>query len=524
MRDDDFGNGSPGHDHDIRDAHYAERLESIAPDEYLRRREFLQRAALTAGLSAGLAGVLDADTLVAAAADRQRRTPLPSPRNLPIDTFVVLMMENRSFDHYLGWMPEADGRQAGLSYVNRAGGTQSTHRLTPDFQGCAHPDPDHGWDDGRKQVNNGRMDGFLKSSSNDEFAIGYYLEQDLGFLPSVAKAFTTYDRMFCNLLASTYPNREYMHAAESYGLEDNSFPPQAGYPDGFPDNTIFAALSKAGVSNRYFSSDIPVAALWGAPGVARTGQVSEYYQHCADGTLPSVSFVDPAFANEGGGTSGDEHPHGDIRVGQAFMSDVVHAFLQSPQFKRGALFVVYDEWGGFFDHVRPPRVPDQRNSADVAKDFGRLGIRIPAVAVSPFARRGFISHLNMSPISILKMISYRFGLPALNRRVAYSPNIARTFDFEAKPRMDIPSLPDPPTVVGQPCPSGPVGLLSTEAPRPKEHDLAALRDSGFLEHVGAKYHPATPESTFRQPHAVVKAHRDSQRPRRRHGARPIAGG
>ena len=95
---------------DIRDPEAAERLAYVAPDEYLRRREFLQRAALTAGLASTLGLVLDSDTLVAEAARRQRRRAmLPAPRNLPIDTFVVLMMENRSFDHYLGWMPNADG-------------------------------------------------------------------------------------------------------------------------------------------------------------------------------------------------------------------------------------------------------------------------------------------------------------------------------------------------------------------------------------------------------------------------------
>src|SRR6185312_5643471 len=105
------------------------------------RREFLQRTALTAGL-AGLASVLPAETLVAEAAKRQTRVVLPSPKNMPIDTFVVLMMENRSFDHYLGWMPNADGRQAGLSFVDTTGKSFDTYRLTPEWQGCGHPDPD----------------------------------------------------------------------------------------------------------------------------------------------------------------------------------------------------------------------------------------------------------------------------------------------------------------------------------------------------------------------------------------------
>ena len=492
---------------DIRDPDYAERLEATAPDAYYRRREFLQRTAMAAGLAAGLGTVLDAETLVAEAARKQRRAPLPSPRNLPIDTFVVLMMENRSFDHYLGWLPGADGRQTGLTYVDFAGQPHQTARLAPDFQGCEHPDPDHSWEGGRQQVNGGRMDGFLRSGDNDVFSIGYYAEQDLPFIGHVAKAFTTYDRFFCSLLASTYPNREYMHAAQSYGKIDNSFP-EAGFQDqGFPDTTIFAALKARNVDSRYFFNDLPVSALWGVKGLQRSGRIDEYYQRCSQGTLPPLSFVDPSFANESGGTSGDEHPHGDIRAGQAFMADVVHAFMESKHWKNGALFIVYDEWGGFFDHVRPPRVPDIRNDPDPNKDFGQMGIRIPAVTVSPWVRRGHVSHSIFGFESILKMIEYRFGIPPLTRRDAYAQNIARSFDWESKPRLALPNLPDPAAVVGHLCTNRPPCPKiqadgSPQPQRPKEHDLMALYTSGYLDRLGFKYRPATPESTYRQPHKV----------------------
>jgi phospholipase C len=489
---------------DLRDPNEAERLEAAAPDAYYRRREFLQRTAMTAGLAAGLGTILDPETLVAEAARKQRKSPLPSPRNLPIDTFVVLMMENRSFDHYLGWLPNADGRQEGLTYINREGQPQSTHRLAPDFQGCEHPDPDHGWEDGRAHVNGGKMDGFLLSESNDEFAIGYYAEEDLPFIGHAAKAFTAYDRFFCSLLASTYPNREYMHAAQSYGKLDNSFP-EVGFQDqGFPDTTIFAALKARGVDSRYFFNDLPVAALWGQKGLARSSRVEEYYQRAADGTLPPLSFVDPSFANEGGGTSGDEHPHGDIRAGQAFMADVVHAFMESPQWKRGALFIVYDEWGGFFDHVRPPRVPDDRNTPDPNSDFGQMGIRIPAVTVSPWVRRGHVSHSIFGFESILKMIEYRYGIGPLTRRDAYAQNIARSFDFKSKPRLDPPDLPDPPNVASMQCANQPPGakIGADGAQRPKPHDLTAMLTSGYLDRLGFKYKPATAASTYRQPHMI----------------------
>jgi phospholipase C len=529
---------------DLHDPEAAERLAFEEPEAYLRRRDFLQRTATIAGLGVGAASLLGPETLVQAAAAKQAKTHLPGPRNLPIDTFVVLMMENRSFDHYLGWLPNADGRQAGLSYTGREGQTEATHRLTGDFQGCAFSDPDHSWEGGRAEFDDGKMTGFLKAGENDSFALGYYTEPDLPFIPSAARAFTTYDRFFCSLLASTYPNREYMHAAQSYGVKDNSIP-----QGGFPDTTIFASLQKAGVSNHYYYTDVPVSAFWGQAGLARSSQVTEYYERAAAGTLPHVSFVDPAFVGEEQGTSGDEHPHGDVRTGQAFMADVVHAFMESPQWKRGALFIVYDEWGGFFDHVKPPTVKDARASRDLNNDFGQMGFRIPAVAISPYVKRSNVNHQLSGFESILKLIEYRFGLKPLTVRDKYATNIGRTFDWDSKPRLELPDLPTPPAVISAACvvpttvpavpgvptptlpdvsatvppvstPSvtvGPVTVPSVTVPgvqvnalRAKPHDMSGLVTDGTLERLGFKYKPATPETVFREPSKVMQAQRDAQ--------------
>lgn len=500
---------------DIRDPHEAERLRSIAPDAFETRRDFLKRSAVAAGLSASLGLVLDPDTVVAQAARRQRRVKLPAPKDLPIDTFVVLMMENRSFDHYLGWLPGADGRQAGLEFTDAAGRRRATHRLRF-TQSCGFEDPDHSWQGGRTELDGGRMDGFLRSSS-DEFSIGYYEESDVPFTPHAAKAFTTFDRFFCSLLGPTYPNREYMHAAQSYGMTDNSLPFGATEL-GFPDTTIFAALAKKGISHRYFFADLPISALWGAPGLARSGHVQEYYERAAAGTLPAVSFVDPAFQGEDQGTSGDEHPLADIRVGQAYVSDIVHAFLDSPQFKRGALFMIYDEWGGFFDHVVPPRVPDLRSNRNLALDFGQMGFRIPAVLVSPYARRGHVDHSIYGFESILKMIRYRYGLPPLTPRDLYANNIATAFDFESKPNYEVPHLPTPPEVIVSACAgtppvdtsgvgvddgplAAPIGTLPTVPglERAPERAPAEMLTSGYLERLGFHYQPAKPSTIYRQP-------------------------
>jgi phospholipase C len=182
----------------------------------------------------------------------------------------------------------------------------------------------------------------------------------------------------------------------------------------------------------------------------------------------------------------------------------VHAFMESPQWRRGALFIIYDEWGGFFDHVAPPRVPDDRNDPDINKDFGQMGFRIPAVAVSPFVRRGHVEHATYGFESILKMIEYRFSLAPLGKRDAYARNIARSFDWRSKPRLDLPNLPDPPTVVSMACSAS--DQTTAQAERPAEHDIFDMVTSGYLDRLGFEFKPSTPESTYRMPHSVMDAY------------------
>ena len=137
----------------------------------------LSRRQLIAGAAAGAAG---AAGVVALGESADAASTLPSPGRSGIDHIVVLMMENRSFDHYLGWLDGADGKQAGLTYVDRDGVRRRTHHLT-DYQGCAHPDPDHSFEGGRVQLNGGLCNGWLRSGENDSFAIGYYGQGDFGF-------------------------------------------------------------------------------------------------------------------------------------------------------------------------------------------------------------------------------------------------------------------------------------------------------------------------------------------------------
>jgi phospholipase C len=484
-------------------------------DDVMRRREFVAKTAALAGL-AGVASAWPVDALVRHAGRVQTSTPFPTPRNMPIDTFVVLMQENRSFDHYFGWHPGADGKNAGLSYPDDNGVQHPTHSLAPDFQGCAFEDPDHSWEGGRRQYDGGRMDGFRKSP-NDDFAIGYYNRQDLPFLPALAGAFTLYDRYFCSLLGPTWPNREYMHSAQSGGNKTNADPqdvitalPQGGL---YHWETIWDRMIAKGLSVTYYYSDLPFIGIFGPRYTSIIKPVSEFYADAAAGRLPNLAFVDPMFLDGGGGNglSGDEHPHGDIRIGQAFMSDVVHAFIASPQFRRAAMFVNYDEWGGFFDHVAPRLVPDDRQSADLNENFGITGLRIPGVAISPYARRGHVSHMTVTHESILKLVSYKFGLGYLTKRHRYASNIGQSFDWE-HPHFDPPALPDPAAPTTTPC-----SLQSSASPAEGGMDPAAERAEEseglhigspemltYLDALGYPTGPADPSRIFSSPDSAVK--------------------
>jgi phospholipase C len=495
-----------------------ERFAAEHPEEHMRRREFLTKTAMLAG-AAGLATALPARALISEAAGVQTAPALPSPSNMPIDTFVVLMQENRSFDHYFGWrQADADAKNAGLSYPDDNGVLHPTHSLAPDFQGCAFEDPDHSWEGGRTQYDNGALDGFRKSP-NDDFAIGYYEEKDIPFSPAVAQAFTLYDRYFCSLLGPTWPNREYMHSAQSGGVKTNAHPQDA--VTGIRQQglyrwlTIWDLMLSQDLKVTYYFSDLPFIGIFGQRYGTIIKPVSEFYADAAAGRLPNLAFVDPMFLDGGGGNglSGDEHPHGDIRIGQAFQADIVHAFITSPQFRTGAMFINYDEWGGFFDHVSPMLVPDDLQSSDLTENFGITGFRIPGVAISPYARRGYVSHQTVTHESILKLLSYRFGLGYLNKRHRYASNIGRSFDWE-HPNFDVPDLPLPAPPITTPCALQPAssagastGTEDAAAQRAEESEGLHIGSPEMLEYfeaLGFPHGPARPDQIFSSPSSTVE--------------------
>jgi phospholipase C len=490
-------------------AEVAERAIAEAPEAAMRRRDFLSRTAVAAGL-AGAAASLPLNLLIGEAAKREARAAgLPTPGNMPVDHFVVLMMENRSFDHYFGWLPNADGVQD-RTYLDpdNGGAPVSTRHASAmgdaQWQGCGHPDPDHSWNGGRAQLGSARTntrrepDGFL-AGANDEFALSYYDEGDLGFIHPAGREFTVFDRFHCSLMGPTWPNRYYKWSAQSGGKRDNDPPADTL---GNQWETLFDRALARGHSARYYNSDLPFSAVWGPRAVPWTRPVADYYADCAAGTLPNIAFVDPPFRDGGGGdgVSADEHPLGDVRLGQAFMSDVVHAFMESPNWERGALFIVYDEWGGFFDHVRPPSVPDARRSSNIDNDFGLMGFRIPAVVVSPFARRAEVSHLLCGFESIIKLITYRFGCGSLTTRDAYAQNIGLSMAWDT-PNFERPDLPDPDRIASSPCTLGGGDVLDGQ--QTHASDLAALES--LADRFGFPTGTGAVDQIFREPDTLQKA-------------------
>lgn len=429
----------------------------------LDRRNFLQSAALTSG--AALLG--SAANLASQAALGEAQTAseisLPAPQDSGIEHVVVVMMENRSFDHILGWLPGADGKQAGLQYLDSSGLPHSTYGLAPDFTGCPHPDPDHSYAGGRTEYDGGKMDGFLVAGSNDVYSIGYYVEEDLPFFSALARNYTALDGCFCSILASTFPNRLFLHSANTDRLTDSldltSLP------------TIWDRLAASGVSGTYYFSNVPVLAFWGSKYLGISAPYKHFLTDASNGTLPSVSFVDPKFTLLDLDTATDNHPHSDVRRGDAFLAQIFQALATGPDWASTVLIITYDEWGGFFEHVPPPRAARPAGDPDTDLVNGQvlLGFRVPAVIASPFSlgepAQPTVQHSIFDHTSILKLIEWRWGLQPLTARDASTDvgNLAVALNFSS-PSLTVPELPSPTAPSPHPCLEGLLVDLLGETP------------------------------------------------------------
>jgi phospholipase C len=406
----------------------------------INRRNFIRNVAGIAS-TAALSGAVEHSA--------SAQQSLPEPGASGIEHIVVVMMENRSFDHFLGWLPGANGQQAGLTYLDSNGEAHPTNHLTT-FVGCSHPDPDHSYSGGRSEYDNGKMDGWLRTTTNDTFSIGYYVESDLPFFSALARNFTTLDDYFPSILSSTFPNRIFQHAAQtdrlSNTLDLSTLP------------TIWDSLAAAGVSNKYYYSNVPFLALWGAKYIGISGLFAEFLADAAAGTLPAVSFLDPQFTILDDGEGNDDHPHADVRAGEAFLGQVYNAVTSGPGWKNTVLVINRDEWGGFFDTVVPPRIIAPNDvDTDLVNGNALLGCRVPVVVVSPFSLGSNpatprINSTLYDHTSVLKLIEWRYNLPPLTLRDASNEigNLAQSLNLAA-PNYSVPALPVVPAPIPTPC-------------------------------------------------------------------------
>lgn len=440
----------------------------------LTRRELMAGAAAVgalgaAGLAACSSGSQDGESSESSPDGSLQRGPLGS--DAPFDTVVVLMMENRSFDHLLGWLDGAEAAREGLQFEDVAGEVHRTWEIVDDPQGCAYADPAHMWPDMATHFNDGKMDGFLKTADvGDLFPISYYGRDPIPCLAALAEGFTTFDHYFCSVLGPTWPNRLYQHCATTDLMATMISPgpldtPVFAGPDVERPSKLQVAIwdrvLEAGLSARYYFHTEPITGLFDS---RRYDEISftfdRFVADAAAGSLPNVCFVDPDFGlrAELSGMSNDMHPHGSVTAGDALIGDIYEVLRASPQWDRLVWVINFDESGGFYDHVVPPTVADDtldRLGIPAAErgdypDLSRLGPRVPAVVVSPFAPARIETDGPYEHCSILKMIEWRWGLEPLTARDAGAKNLADALDFNS--RRDPIDLPARPAPVLAPCP------------------------------------------------------------------------
>ena len=398
---------------------------------------------------------------------------VPTGKDIPIETIVVLMQENRSFDHYFGHF----GKYAGRTDVESAPENASN----PDSKGGTHPwhraehmcflDTNHEWSGSHAQYNDGKMDGFYTSNHGDKGevlpdpsmslrdggrAMTWYDERELPYYYALAKAFGLGDHYFCSLLGPTWPNRMYLFGATSFGQSANTFANIDAYPFPANDAVILDELDKRHVDWKLYTAGGPpgVATVLGVQLPVRYGRnvlftMDDFFADAAAGKLPPVVYLDANFTQTGNPDAEDEHPPSNVQGGQRFTSRIVDALFKSPQWNKLAFFMTYDEHGGIYDHVPPPKAcaPDDKLPIDEkgAKEsgaFDRYGMRVPFLVVSPYSKRGYVSHGVYDHTSIVRFIQAKHRLPALTSRDANAAIPTDFFDFQSPPNLDIPALPE----------------------------------------------------------------------------------
>ncbi len=417
--------------------------------------------------------------------------PVGTPNGeMPFDHLVVVMMENHSFDNVLGALGRTRSDVDGLTFdldgnaTNFNPGTADTLAEVTAFPFPNTAQAKHvvqTWRAAHRQINGGAMDGFVRSAKNVE-AMGYYTSETLPFAHSVASTFTLANRWFCSLPGPTYPNRRFLLAGTAYG---GTVTKESAVLESPPGGTIFDLLSRHGISWADYFTDIPgtlvIASIlrkhW-----RHHRRMRKFFDDCAAGRLPAVSFVDPgagvlaSFVEtastrlpvlrqelEGiqarlqrAAQAGTEESPQDMYYGEVWAHRVLEAILRSPAWPRTLLIYTYDEHGGYYDHVppspaiAPDEIPPKLQPSDPPGGYDVYGPRVPAVVVSPYSKPGGSTNVIHDHTSVLATIEAKWNLPALTRRDA---NAATVMDF-----LDTGTAAflDPPEIVG-PSPTGQSG-------------------------------------------------------------------
>jgi phospholipase C len=352
---------------------------------------------------------------------------------IPIKHVVILMKENRSFDHLLGNLhaqgqPGTEAIPASFTNLDYSGASVGPFPLDTT---CVNHDPGHQWNEMHRQVNGGAMDGFVANGADStgtdgHFVMGNYGQTDLPFYYWLASTYALNDRHFPSVRSGTWPNRAFL----LLGTADGVMCTYCGSPNP-KTRSIFDQLDAAHVSwGVYTDSDPFDGTLGWGPGHRGLLPFLDFQRALKDGTLPAVSFVDSIAWLQ------DEHPTADVQVGESWTQLVYEAAVASPLWPSLALVWTYDEAGGFADHVPPPNracIARPNNPNDIG--FYELGVRVPLVAISPWARPHSVSHDVQDHTAITRFIEAVFDLPALTARDANSTALLDMFDFDNPPAL-----------------------------------------------------------------------------------------
>ncbi len=378
----------------------------------------------------------------------------------PIEHVVVLMFENNSFDRMLGCMkavyPALDGVDPNKTRFN-SDYPDTTHVFAQlkDAAYSISTDPSHELDDVLQQLDGGCM-GFVtdfaqhnpQAPASDRYQIMAYFTLDtLPVLHTLARNFLVCDRWFSSIPGPTWPNRFFVHSGTSLGHAD--------MPAGFlqpaihlyDQPTVYQRLSERNIPWEIYFGDVPQSLILvqQLKYPANYQLLNEFFKAAAAPAkaFPQYAFIEPYYF---GAKQADQHPPSDVRHGEALLAQVYNAIRANEDLWRSTLLVVlYDEHGGFYDHVIPPKtVPPDAHTQTFA--FDSLGVRVPAILISPWVDPGVLS-TQFDHTSLLQYATRKWGLGPLGNRTAQANTFADALLRRNAPRTDCPAnLPIPDAV------------------------------------------------------------------------------